>query len=374
MANGLFLIAIAGKPVVIPQSSGNPLIEESSHSVICEDPLAAPRLGYFIDPMATYSGNQRSGEVSHQNSPDCKTPSVSNCYVFKSRLQEFAQKAGLPTPVYETIKEGPSHEPSFKSTVTVNSARYDSLPGFFNRKAAEQSAAEVALIALSQSGEAVACISQPVHETGLCKNMLQEYAQKMNYAIPMYEFKKDDTSGRVPMYSCTVDVGGMKYIGAATRTKKEAEIKAARTALLAIQATSSVSSSDGQSIYMVLPNKRKVPDLGTHAREAAAALKPKRRRFKKKSKQKLNAGDRRKNRQIQTAARMELRVGDQSVVGSGDANAYQVTSIGFSSVEALENSQQRQWFMGAVETTTGPYPDRGNSNGDNSQNLVIEFD
>ena len=89
-------------------------------------------------------------------------PGVSNCYVFKSRLQEYAQKKGLPTPVYETIKEGPSHEPSFRSIVTVNDVRYDSLPGFLNRKAAEQSAAEVALMELCRSGEVNESISQPV--------------------------------------------------------------------------------------------------------------------------------------------------------------------------------------------------------------------
>ncbi|KAL5102006.1 hypothetical protein RYX36_006333 [Vicia faba] len=100
---------------------------------------------------------------------------VSNCYVFKSRLQEYAQKTGLPTPV---------------STVIVNEVRYDSLPGFFNRKAAEQSAAEVALMELAKSGEVNHSITQPVHETGLCKNLLQEYAQKMNYAMPMYQCKK----------------------------------------------------------------------------------------------------------------------------------------------------------------------------------------
>lgn len=89
-------------------------------------------------------------------------PGVSNCYVFKSQLQEYAQKAGLPTPVYETIKEGPSHEPSFRSTVIVNDVRYDSLPGFFNRKAAEHSAAEVALMELFKTGEINESVSQPV--------------------------------------------------------------------------------------------------------------------------------------------------------------------------------------------------------------------
>lgn len=87
---------------------------------------------------------------------------VSNCYVFKSRLQEYAQKVGLPTPVYETIKEGPSHEPTFYSTVIVKDVRYDSLPGFSNRKAAEQSAAEVALMELSKSNDLNPHVSLPV--------------------------------------------------------------------------------------------------------------------------------------------------------------------------------------------------------------------
>lgn len=78
---------------------------------------------------------------------------MANCYVFKSRLQEYAQKVGLPTPEYQTVKEGPSHEPVFKSTVIVNNVRYDSLPGFFNRKAAEQSAAEIALMEIHKSGQ-----------------------------------------------------------------------------------------------------------------------------------------------------------------------------------------------------------------------------
>ncbi|KAL5102005.1 hypothetical protein RYX36_006332 [Vicia faba] len=104
--------------------------------------------------------------------------------------KEYAQNAGLPTPVYETIMDGPSHEPCFRSTVIVNEVRYDSLPGFFNRKAAEQSAAEVALMELAKSGEVNHSITQPVHETGLCKNLLQEYAQKKNYAMPMYQCKK----------------------------------------------------------------------------------------------------------------------------------------------------------------------------------------
>ncbi|CAL9147642.1 unnamed protein product [Musa hybrid cultivar] len=110
-----------------------------------------------------------------------------------------------------------------------------------------------------------------VHETGLCKNLLQEYAQKMNYAIPSYICTKN-SSGATP-FTCTVEIGGIQYIGAAARTKKEAEIKAARTALLAIQS--------GASQYTVLPGKRKVKEPELPA-EAVKKIKPKKANFKKK--------------------------------------------------------------------------------------------
>ncbi|OMO50776.1 Double-stranded RNA-binding protein [Corchorus capsularis] len=234
---------------------------------------------------------------------------VSNCYVFKSRLQEYAQKVCIPTPVYETIKEGPSHEPSFRSAVIVNDVRYDSLPGFSNRKAAEQSAAEVALMELSKSGEVNESISQPVlkllieksfcgclrqHETGLCKNLLQEYAQKMNYAMPLYVCQKDNTAGRVPHFSCTVEIGGIRYIGAAAKTKKEAEIKAARTALLAIQSSDAEVSSKavGNSQLTVIPSRKRVAETNSNEEVIGNVPKAKKPRFKKKmSKPKLSGNN-----------------------------------------------------------------------------------
>ncbi|KAL1817643.1 double-stranded RNA-binding protein 1 isoform X2 [Daucus carota subsp. sativus] len=220
------------------------------------------------------------GQQEHVNSP--AVPSVSSCYVFKSLLQEFAQKVKLPNPTYNTIKEGPSHEPSFRSTVIVNDVTYESLPGFFSRRDAEQSAAEVALKALSNSGTMGECISQPVHDTGLCKNLLQAYAQKMSFAIPSYLCTKDERSCN---FSCTVSIGGIKYIGGAARSKKEAELKAARTALLAIQSdptTSSMEVNTSSSTYTVVPGKKKVSDSVIKAQETAAALKPKKGRYKKR--------------------------------------------------------------------------------------------
>ncbi|KAF7830024.1 double-stranded RNA-binding protein 1-like [Senna tora] len=230
---------------------------------------------------------------------------VSNCYVFKSRLQEYAQKVGFPTPVYETIKEGPSHEPSFRSTVIVNDIRYDSLPGFFNRKAAEQSAAEVALVELAKSGQVNQSINQPVHETGLCKNLLQEYAQKMNYAIPLYLCKKDERPGRLSLYSCTVEIGGIRYIGASARTKKEAEIKAARTALLAIQSSASQASEkqSDHSKFTVIPCKKRGAESVAKA-EASKVLKAKKARFKRRKPKCRQYRDKKGRNSLENTVRM----------------------------------------------------------------------
>ncbi|XP_062204076.1 double-stranded RNA-binding protein 8-like [Phragmites australis] len=203
---------------------------------------------------------------------------VENCYVFKSRLQEYAQKAGLPTPEYHTLKEGPSHEPIFRSTVVVNNNKYDSLPGFFSRKAAEQSAAEAALMEIVKSVPANENIPA-VQETGLCKNLLQEYAQKMNYAIPSYICTKQ-ASGVAP-FICTIEIGGIQYIGAAARTKKEAEIKAARTALLAIQGQSE-GFTNGATKYIVVPSQRQVKETEKKAVETPKPLKVKKSGYKKK--------------------------------------------------------------------------------------------
>ncbi|XP_039119299.1 double-stranded RNA-binding protein 8-like [Dioscorea cayenensis subsp. rotundata] len=239
----------------------------------------APRFDHFTDPLPSFPGPHWRNSTHQSDSGFSPSPSagVSNCYVFKSRLQEYAQKAGILNPVYETVKEGPSHEPVFQSTVIVNNVKYDSLPGFYNRKAAEQSAAEIALMEIHKSGLRTECIPT-LHETGLCKNLLQEYAQKMNYAIPSYICSKQP-SGPTP-FTCTVEIGGIQYIGGAARTKKEAEIKAARTALLAIR--SAEMNMNGGSEYTVVPGKKKMKEPEKPSEATPISIKPRKGKFKRK--------------------------------------------------------------------------------------------
>ncbi|KAH7567653.1 hypothetical protein JRO89_XS07G0114000 [Xanthoceras sorbifolium] len=295
---------------------------------------------------------------------------VSNCYVFKSRLQEYAQKVGLPTPVYETTKEGLSHEPSFRSQVTVNDITYKSLPGFFNRKAAEQSAAEVALMELAKCGEVKEHISQPIvsdaqlllyeaisvyhlivigcpfqHETGLCKNLVQEYAQKMNYAIPIYQCQKveatDNEPGRLTRFCCTVEIGGMRYIGGAARTKKEAEIKAARTALLAIQTSTPESSGKpvGNSQFTVIPCKKRAMESANKLEETVSVPKAKKARFLKKMSKRRISGDKTIHTQIEGSSNLVFAMGTHQEGSEGDqTNAHGVQVEG--SAEATKTYQE----------------------------------
>ena len=65
----------------------------------------------------------------------------------------------------------------------VNDVRYDSLPGFFNRKAAEQSAAEVALQELAKSSDLTQSVSLPVVSTSSflsrdsnCLSLVKDYS------------------------------------------------------------------------------------------------------------------------------------------------------------------------------------------------------
>jgi dsRNA-specific ribonuclease len=100
---------------------------------------------------------------------------VECCYIFKCRLEDYAQKAGIRSPVYQTtveiLTEGPPREKAFQSTVLINNAKYKSLPGFSSRKAAEQSAAEVALMEIGKSVSIPALVSHSLlffYQVWLC--------------------------------------------------------------------------------------------------------------------------------------------------------------------------------------------------------------
>ncbi|MEA4812101.1 MAG: ribonuclease III [Anaerolineaceae bacterium] len=63
----------------------------------------------------------------------------------KSRLQEFIQGQGLPTPVYQVLSErGPDHDKKFVVSVVINEAEFSQGEGH-SKQAAEKNAAGLAL-------------------------------------------------------------------------------------------------------------------------------------------------------------------------------------------------------------------------------------
>ena len=68
----------------------------------------------------------------------------------------------------------------------------------------------------------------------MCKTILQVYAQRIGLPVPVY---KSTRSGEIhlPVFISTVEFPGISYTGGAASTKKEAEIKAAKQALMTLQ-------------------------------------------------------------------------------------------------------------------------------------------
>lgn len=131
----------------------------------------------------------------------------------------------------------------------------------------------------------------------------------MNYAIPLYQCQTDEAPGRPTSFQCTIEIGGTRYIGASAKTKKEAEIKAARTALLAIQsfAANSGNKSVETTQLTVLPCKKR-PAEPVAAKSEQTPRMAKRAKTRKKS---LNGGFKKKMSQARN--RNNAAMSDQHV-------------------------------------------------------------
>ncbi|KAI9186904.1 hypothetical protein LWI28_022090 [Acer negundo] len=145
---------------------------------------------------------------------------------YKSQLQSYVQKRNLALPIYSCERVGPPHAMRFKCKVTVAGQTYECPTFFPTLKEAEHGAAKVALMSLPSDG---------VQEDGsiLYKNLLQELAQKKGYALPIY---MTNVSGEahVPTFVSTVEVKGELFTGQRSKTKKQAEMSAAKVAYVTI--------------------------------------------------------------------------------------------------------------------------------------------
>ncbi|KAF1891034.1 hypothetical protein Lal_00001170 [Lupinus albus] len=198
----------------------------------------------------TTAPNLVSSRLFLQDIPESK--------LYKNQLQEFTQKSRIELPTYQTVNEGTRHVPMFRSTLWVSGKCYTNQVTFVNRKAAEQDAAKLALKSLlgmikDEAPPAVIEEKAPpavieekappvaikdeasptiLEKIWLSKSILNEYAFKLNVALPTYSTV--ETIGASPVFKSTLVFNCTKYTGGASRHKRWAEQLAAHQAILSI--------------------------------------------------------------------------------------------------------------------------------------------
>ncbi|KAL0410249.1 UNVERIFIED_CONTAM: Double-stranded RNA-binding protein 4 [Sesamum latifolium] len=198
-------------------------------------------------------------EVLQQNCEDTADTSMvhrraigshGTLHMYKNLLQQYAQKQNLGFPVYTSEAEGPPHARRFKSRVNLNGKSYETFEFFPILKEAEQAAAKVACEVLS--------VDVVQEDAGLYKNLLQEFAQKKGLLCPVYETVSSGLSHR-PVFVSTVEIGSDTFRGAEAKTKKLAEMNAAKVAYYALtkgcpaSESSKVSSVNECVVANILP-------------------------------------------------------------------------------------------------------------------------
>ncbi|KAL5999349.1 HLA class II histocompatibility antigen, DR beta 4 chain [Asimina triloba] len=146
-------------------------------------------------------------------------------YVHKNQLQVLMQKKNSSPPVYGSIREGQPHAPRFKATVTVDGRTFESPDFFATLREAEHAAAKIALASLSDGIQEASSFV----DAGVYKNLLQELSQKEGFSLPVYNTVTSGPS-HIPTFVCTVEIEGETFSGKPAKSKKQAEIFAAKVA------------------------------------------------------------------------------------------------------------------------------------------------
>ncbi|KAJ6422591.1 hypothetical protein OIU84_027539 [Salix udensis] len=146
--------------------------------------------------------------------------------LFKNQLQNYAQKRNFTLPEYSCERVGPPHATRFKCKVTVNGETYESREYFPALNKAEHAAAKAALMSLLPNGV-------EEDESGY-KNLLQDLAQREGYGLQTYCTEKHGEA-HAPIFVSTVEIEGEIYTGAEAKTKKQAEMSAAKVAYTALK-------------------------------------------------------------------------------------------------------------------------------------------
>ncbi|XP_015578818.2 double-stranded RNA-binding protein 1 [Ricinus communis] len=179
-------------------------------------------------------------------------------HLYKNLLQSYAQKRGLPLPMYSCERQGPPHASLFKCKVTIDGKSYECLDFFPTVSKAEHAAAKAALTSLAPDGAE--------EDEFAYKNLLQELAQKEGYGLPSYSTVTFGESHK-PTFASTVEVKGEFFTGQQTRTKKQAEFNAAKVAYKALKQRNSKQSST-----VLLPSNTSHQPVGSCSGNSSQSL------------------------------------------------------------------------------------------------------
>ncbi|CAN1762687.1 Double-stranded RNA-binding protein 4 [Linum perenne] len=127
----------------------------------------------------------------------------------KSVLNELCIKNKWQSPVYSTTKHGPDHIPTFHATVTVNDATFASESVAKSSKEAQNDAARIAVLQLTAAAAAASadCFLGIQH---MYKSNLQIYAQKRNFLLPVYAPERHGPP-HASQFRCSVTIDGQTY-------------------------------------------------------------------------------------------------------------------------------------------------------------------
>ncbi|KAG8371082.1 hypothetical protein BUALT_Bualt13G0049900 [Buddleja alternifolia] len=137
---------------------------------------------------------------------------------FKKKLEIYTQRKSLDLPVYNTERDGLC----FTSRVSIGENWFRSEELCKTVDEAENAAAQAALLSLS---------TDALHENDKSsyKNLLQELTQSEGFLLPTYT-TTESNDPHCRTFSSTVEVEGEVFQGAAAKSKKLAELNAAKTA------------------------------------------------------------------------------------------------------------------------------------------------
>ncbi|KAH0468835.1 hypothetical protein IEQ34_002067 [Dendrobium chrysotoxum] len=166
-------------------------------------------------PSASATPSQAAGD---------EPPPATNAQIsYKSQLQQYAQKRNIGVLKYDSVREGSAHALRFKARVTIDGQTFESSQYFSTLREAEHSAARVALTSLPLE-------ENRQDEPNFYKNLLQQLVQKEGRSLPIYNTLCDGES-HMPVFASTVVLDGESFVGDVARTKKQAEMNAAKVAL-----------------------------------------------------------------------------------------------------------------------------------------------